>query len=255
MSEEREKWPRDHPQHKLNHPSFPQPLDTSTKVWRYFDLPKFVWLLEHKELFFPPLNMLVDPHEGASTKRYVELMNDLFAKQEHGERLLEKMREYSRDARKTVHVNCWNMGESESEAMWRLYCPNSQGVAIQTTYEKLVESVDDDPQLFIGCVIYLDYETEALSQGNVFDPVMQKRLSFSHEREVRLVKSISLDEAESKPNGISIKWPVEKTIEHIYIDPYAPPYFEDVVRSIVSRYEPVLEKRVCWSRMRATPLY
>src|SRR6266404_3775496 len=205
MSEERKKWPRDHPQHKLNHPSFRQPVDPSTKVWRYFDLPKFVWLLEHKELFFPSLNMLADPHEGANTKRYIELMNHFYANQEHGEKLLAQIREYSKDARKTMHVNCWNIGESESEAMWRLYCPDSQGVAIQSTCEKLVASVDDDPQVFIGCVIYLDYETEAISQGSLFDAVMQKRLSFSHEQEVRLVRWLGQDGAESNPNGISIK--------------------------------------------------
>lgn len=73
-----EKWPRDHPQHKLNHPSFFHPVDTSTKVWRYMDLPKFVWLLQHQELFFPNLTMLSDPHEGASTKRYVERMTEFF---------------------------------------------------------------------------------------------------------------------------------------------------------------------------------
>lgn len=250
-----EKWPRDHPQHKLNHPSFPQPVDPSIRVWRYFDLPKFVWLLEHKELFFPSLAMLADPYEGASTKRYVEMMDHYFSNQEGGERILEQMREYSKNARKTMHVNCWNIGETESEAMWRLYCPDSQGIAIQTTYEKLVASVDHDPKVFIGCVIYLDYETEVISQGNLFDPVMQKRLSFSHEQEVRLVKCLGQDEAESNPNGISISWRIAQAVEQIYVNPYAPAYFEDVIRAVIRQFDPDLENRICWSQMRAGPLY
>lgn len=225
------------------------------KVWRYIDLPKFVWLLEHKKLFFPSLEMLGDPHEGASTKRYVELRTRHFENLENGDKILDKIRESSKDARKTMHVNCWNIGESESEALWRLYCPNSQGVAIQTTYEKLAASIDYDPNLFIGCVIYLDYETDVISNGILFDSVMQKRISFSHEQEVRLVKWLSHDDAESNPNGISIKWPVAQTVERIYINPYAAGYFDDVVRSVVRRFEPRLDDRICWSQMRSVPLY
>lgn len=250
-----EKWPRDHPQHKLNHPSFPQPFDSSIRVWRYFDLPKFVWLLERKEIFFPSLKMLADPYEGASTKRYVELVAQHFSNQEYGEKILEQMRNESRNARKSMHVNCWYMGESESEAMWRLYCPDSQGIAIQTTYEKLVASVDHDPRVLIGCVTYLDYETEAISQGILFDAVMQKRLSFRHEQEVRLVKHLGEEEAKKNPNGTSIKWSVAQVAENIYINPYAPAYFEDVVRAVIRRFEPDLEDRICQSLMRATPLY
>lgn len=253
MTGEKKKLPRDDPQHKLNHPSFFQPKDTSIRVWRYLDLPKFVWLLEHRELFFPRLDMLSDPHEGANTKLGAELRDRAIASLGHAD-ALTKWREYARDARK-MYVNCWNIGHWESEAMWRLYCPDSQGIAIQTTYEKLVLSIDDDPALFIGLVGYLDYETGAFSQGNLFDLVMHKRLSFIHEQEVRLVKFLSLDESEKNPNGISIKWPVVQTIEKIYIDPYAPEYFADVVKAIVTQFEPELEERICWSQMRAMPLY
>jgi hypothetical protein len=255
MSEDNKKWPLDHPQHKFNHPSFIQPEDKSVRVWRYFDLPKFIWLLNNRKLFFPRLEMFSDPHEGANTRLGVELRNRILENDENRESLLAQWLEYSRNVRKQTYVSCWNIGYSESEAMWKLYCPDSQGVALQTTYEKLSTSLDDEPNIFIGLVRYLDYEEGAFAQGNLFDLVMHKRLSFIHEQEVRLVKYLSLEESEKNSNGITVEWPIVRTIEKIYINPYAPEYFADVVKSIVRRFEPTLEKRICWSQMRATPLH
>lgn len=165
------------------------------------------------------------------------------------------MNQYSLLARNTMHVSCWHLGNVESEAMWRLYCPDNQGVAIQTTYQKLIDSVDEYPEIHIGAVRYLDYETEVMSQGNLFDSVMQKRQSFSHEQEVRLVKCLSVDEAAANPNGISVAWPMEESVERIYINPYAPAYFEDVVRSVVTKFAGSLDEQICWSQMRSAPIF
>ncbi len=156
-------------------------------------------------------------------------------------------------------VNCWHLGNPESEAMWRLYCPGNNGVAIQTSYSKLVESTANDPELYIGQVTYIDYESQGFPLDNIFYPVMHKRISFAHEQEVRLVKIRHPDNSgftqEFYPPGISIDWPLELTIEAIYVDPYAPEYFYDVVRAVVRRIAPNLEGRVRPSQMRAPPIY
>lgn len=161
--------------------------------------------------------------------------------------------------RRELYVNCWYLGSLESEAMWRLYCPGNNGVAIQTTYSKLVESIANDPELYIGRVTYIDYDSQGFPLDNIFYPVMHKRISFAHEQEVRLVKIRVPDNCglpqEFCPLGISIDWPLEPTLEAIYVDPYAPEYFYDVVRSVVQRIAPNLEDRVLWSPMRASPVY
>ena len=143
--------------------------------------------------------------------------------------------------------------------MWRLYCPGNNGVAIQTSYSKLVETIASDLELYIGRVTYIDYDSQGFPLGNFFYPVMHKRVSFAHEQEVRLVKikvpdNLGLPQ-EFCPLGISIDWPLEPALEAIYVDPYAPEYFYDVVRSVVRRVAPNLEDRVLWSPMRATPVY
>jgi len=165
----------------------------------------------------------------------------------------------SQNERRHIYVNCWYLGDLESEAMWRLYCPNNNGVAIQTSYSKLVESVANDSELYIGRVTYIDYDSQTLPSGNLFYPVMHKRISFAHEQEVRLVKLMIPDNLglphEFCPPGIPVDWPLEPTVDAIYVDPYAPEYFHNVVRLVVRRVTPSLEDRVLWSPMKASPVF
>ena len=143
--------------------------------------------------------------------------------------------------------------------MWRLYCPGNNGVAIQTSYNKLVKSVENDPSIFIGKVTYIDYEFQGFPQGNFLYPVMHKRISFAHEQEVRLVTTKTPENwgtpQEVNPLGILFDWPLDMVVEAIHVDPYAPVYFHDVVNSVIRRVLPSLEDRVFWSKMRASPVY
>jgi len=131
-------------------------------------------------------------------------------------------------------------------------------IAIQTTYRKLVDSIASDSQLYIGAVTYVDYQNHRYAVNNFFYPVMHKRSSFAHESEVRLVKCLYTnmnDGADFSPLGIDADWPVTKTLEEIYVNPYAPEYYHQVVASIVQRITPSLSKNVKWSQMRSDPVY
>lgn len=142
--------------------------------------------------------------------------------------------------------------------MWRLYCGKGNGVAVQTTYERLVKAIESEFEVYVGCVKYIDYDREWFSDANAFYPVMHKRLAFAHEREVRFVSSPSAYRAmppEQKPTSISISWNSSTMIERVYIDPYAPEYFYEVVQSIVSAIEPSLSPRLVWLQMKAAPLF
>jgi hypothetical protein len=246
------------PQNKLEHECFPQPFDTSIKVWRYLDLPKFLWLIEKRKLYLTRLDLLNDPHEGSTPRRVAE-MRDEFLREQGAEKIVGQISEINRLTRQSVFVSCWQYGSTESEAMWRLYCPNDQGVAIQTTYKKLVDSIDEYPQLYIGGVTYIDYETEGFPTGNMFYPVMHKRVSFAHEQEVRIVKTDSLywgiGNPKVPPLGISVDWNPATCIESVYVNPYAAEYYYEVVCSIVEHFIPELRERIFWSSMRAEPAY
>lgn len=250
----------DHPQqpqeNKLEHPCFPQPGNTSVRVWRYLDLAKFIWLLENRKLYFPRLDLLSDPHEGSTPHLLASLRNQQL-RELGGEQLATYITNFNRQNCRSLYVNCWHLGNAESEAMWRLYCSNDGGVAIQTTYERLVASVENDPYCYIGSVTYIDYESQGFPLNNFLYPVMHKRISFAHEQEVRLVKGLDQNctPEQGIPPGITIDWAPETTVEAIYVNPYASEFYHDVVCSVVRRVAQSLEPHVRWSQMRAAPAY
>jgi len=104
--------------------------------------------------------------------------------------------------RDNLYGQCWSLYR-EKDAMWRIYSPKKRGVKLQTTIERLFNSlyskVDrfNDISCFIGKVRYIakDRIAEALNNINPLDPsgagiaqtLLIKRMAFSPEREVRLV--------------------------------------------------------------------
>ncbi len=242
---------------RLQHGTFRQPADSAIKVWRYMDLPKFIWLLTQQKLALPRLDTLADPHEGALTGKTVAWIERYI--QEH--QLKTGWQELSKHFRDTLHqafVSCWHANEHESEAMWRLYCGMHGGVAVQTSYAQLAESLRNHSEAYIGCVNYIDYDSDAIHEANLFAPVMHKRVAFSHEREVRVVtaplhlRSLAKEEA---PRVTTLDWSPESHTQKIYVSPYAPEYFYESVLSAIRAFCPALEPRLVWSYMKAAPIF
>lgn len=100
---------------------------------------------------------------------------------------------------------CWTFQQA-SDAMWRIYSPDSGAVRLRSTIRKLVESLRSwrdhwaDQEVFMGKVQYLknrdliDFGRSMLMgrQGplthrNLARTLLVKRPAFRHEREVRLL--------------------------------------------------------------------
>lgn len=243
-------------ENRLSHPCFLQPSDHRLRVWRYMDLAKFIWLLKEKCLFMSRIDKLVDPYEGSLTAKTIDGINSFL--RQHGSKVgWDEMSKLYRQNQATTFVCCWHANEQESEAMWRLYCGQGHGVAIQTTYGSLVHAIETEYEVYVGLVKYIDYEREWFPDANAFHPVTHKRIAFAHEREVRLVSSPSKFRAsppEPAPESLSIPWDTEANIDHIYVDPYAPEYFFEAVRTVLAAISPSLLSRVQWSQMKAVPL-
>ncbi|TEU16270.1 MAG: DUF2971 domain-containing protein [Anaerolineales bacterium] len=253
---------------KLSHRCFPQPQNKSIRVWRYLDLAEFVWLLDKRKLFLSRLDSLNYPHEGSATQKDALIYKRLFEvfDRDLAEEYSQAISQCRQDSRTATYVSCWHMNNAESHAMWRLYCGAEQGVAIQTTYEKLANSITE-PDVYIGLVRYIDYDEDWFSQGdfvpNVGDSliyaVMHKWDVFAYESEIRIVKTLYDPSQEvvepEQPPGITLDWNLEEVIEHIYIHPYAPLFYFDVVKAIVRKFTPSLEPRIQWSKIKREPLY
>jgi hypothetical protein len=86
-------------------------------------------------------------------------------------------------------------------------------VAITTTFDKLESLLP--AHIEVGAVRYLNYQTEGLDLGNMFDYVMHKRHFYKYESEVRAVASAA---SEAWP-GASRDHIVANQVEGSYAPP------------------------------------
>lgn len=237
---------------RLKHPSFPQP-NRDIKVWRYMSLAKLISLIETKSLYLTRIDRFADPYEGTLTARTAAGI-DMFLKNFGSPNGFAELRKIFQESRKETFVSCWHANDHESEAMWRLYCGSGSGVAIQTTYSKLVRSIEHQYDVHIGLVRYIDYEEGIFPDANTFSPIMHKRTSFSHEHEVRLVQcSVPPPESEVPLESLTVPWDIQVYADRIFVDPYAPAYYFEAVKSVLSAMCPPLSSRLEWSQMKAIP--
>ncbi len=152
------------------HPLFKQPENEDVKVWRCMDFTKFVSLLDSQCLYFTRVDKFNDPFEGSWPQFNVlarqcipegipENARDSYLK------AMTNMGEINRQWLKFHAINCWHMNEHESAAMWKLYLKSDEGIAIQSTYKKLKDSLIDEERIFLSIVNYIDYDNECLNYG------------------------------------------------------------------------------------------
>ena len=239
---------------RLLHPCFPQPTNTEIKLWRYMDLSKFVWLIADKKLHFARLDQLQDGFEGSTTRKTLDGMRTFL--EGIGEpKGWENLRNIYRESREKMYVNCWYIGDAESEAMWKLYCPSGNGVAIKTTYRKLTQAIAKDEDIYIGCVTYADYDTLHFADSNLFYPVMHKRIAFSHENEARMVRRLDMTDEQEQLVSLTLDWNPQKYVESVFVDPYASEYHFQAVSAALKALAPDWEVDVKWSQMKCTPVF
>jgi hypothetical protein len=240
---------------RLSHHCFPQPEDPLSYVWRYMPLATFVLLLKTSQLYFARMDLLDDPYEGSLPNRYIKARNVSY--KEHGlEQFLPGTMSTDQKIRQMHYVSCWALMPSESVALWHLYTYNVDGIAIQTTYQALVDIAKLYDHLYVGKVSYLDYETELFSDDNLFQRAMHKRRIFEHEREVRMLKTegSSFSSSNIPPPGLLVSIKLESLIHAIYIAPYAQPWYMEAVKAIVDKFAPSLCSHIFQSKINNKPL-
>lgn len=237
-------------------------IQPDQKLWRYMSLERLIDILSRKKLFFAPLNAYAasDPFEGLLPKvaldpliQSLSIFIDDFALQkkmmeertlnifpEHHHETVRKIFDrnnlndfklitnelYFRVLKSTV-INCWHQNESESEAMWSLYSKNNKGIAIQTTAQDLIESIDDE-RVHFSEVRYINFYDENLKSSdlivNGFISPLLKREAFEHEKEARLFftpnKNYNVPSKIYEYESQYIDINIEKLISKIYISPY-----------------------------------
>ncbi|MGG3641453.1 hypothetical protein ABES38_08745 [Bacillus gobiensis] len=224
------------------------PEDLNTMIWRYMDFTKFVSLLAHNKLFFTRADKFRDPYEGTPSfynKRTSKLAQVTI---ESAERLYK-------GNKKNVLISCWHMNNYESAAMWDLFLKTNEGIAIQTTVGKLMDSFNDaEEDILISKVHYIDLDKELMPEGYLIYPFIHKRKSFMHEQEIRAIH-IDLGDFDRLPPhyefGKNIKVNLDVLIERIYVAPDAPKHFGELVNYITKKYD--LDKPIQHSTLYELP--
>jgi hypothetical protein len=150
------------------------------------------------------------------------------------------------------------MNEHESAAMWKLYSSSNESVCVRSTYRRLRLCL---PQcVFVGEVNYIDYDTQSFDAFQMLNYIMHKRLSFSHERELRAIfweidgtPEAQPHKSKIGPSGLTIEVELSSLIERIYVNPTAAPWFAKLVEDVKAKCG--FSFPVAQSALSTAPLY
>lgn len=210
----------------------------NVEILRYMDLSKFMDLLENERLFFCNANYFEDKYEGVMPKGgYAKVSDKNMARTQE---LSDKQAECF-----PAYINSWNYAKEESYALWRIYTDPKAGIAIKTTVGNLKKSLNNE-DIKIYNVQYIksfddtskNYEPpfyyRQKQQGNsLYRRVREiyKLNSYKYEDEIRAVYIDPIKEL-----GIYFDVDLNSLINKIYISPFAPKWFVELVKSIIKKY-------------------
>jgi hypothetical protein len=222
------------------HPCFSPPKVNQT-LWRYMDLTKLLSLLESEKLFFPRADQFEDPYEGSWSRAGVALMRDPATNGGLPPDAIDQVLKSSETQQKQMFISCWFASECESAAMWKLYLQSPEGIAIRTDHDALCQTLEASPlKARTSLVSYIDYDKTVIPFGNLFFPFLHKRLSFSHEHELRAViwskEDVNESQVASDASFITVNVVTNNLIKAIHVSPTAPKWFGELVEQLVKRY-------------------
>ncbi|GAB7534189.1 DUF2971 domain-containing protein [Burkholderia sp. 3C] len=263
------------------------------RLWRYMDLSKFASMLQSSAVHFARADQLGDPFEGSVGPANVNVDSYLatltpkdlestrervlqgkwseerfpFERLSDDERFRGRVEYYlnlgshNREAMtREVYISCWHMNELESAAMWKLYSRSSDSVCVQVRFDQLFEnlSINYGATILASEVTYVDLATHRMDESNAFIPLVHKRSSFSHERELRYLiwphgNQINNGLSNNGVGPIAVPINLNLTIESIRVNPEAPEWFRSVVESLAMKYG--LDAPVTSSSLNGTPLF
>jgi len=154
------------------------------------DVGKFLALLFNRALHFSRKHDFHDRWEGVVPPLGVKRAVREPGRSEENVRFhVESIHETGEMVARRAVISCWHANDRESVAMWGLYTSGAEGVAVQTTIDRLKSALEQEPcSVTIACVRYIDHLTDDVERawaGDPLSPLFCKRRGFEHEREVR----------------------------------------------------------------------
>jgi hypothetical protein len=211
---------------------------------RYLDITKLLSILNRSALFFCRLEKMEDKFEGTVPKYTKEQELELEASvgsPEVGKKVLENLSLADKQWKEICCVNCWNIFENESAALWKIYSDYDKGIMIKTSVNRLIDSFQYSSEtIFLSSIKYIDFSKEQLPvRKNLFLNVIHKQKAYLYEKEVRLIYLVGWNKDWSKeevPGGVYINVDIDLLIEEIIVSPYAPVWFLKLLTDVLIKY-------------------
>jgi hypothetical protein len=216
--------------------------ENETIIWRYLDFEKFVDLITSKKLFMCRSDKFEDPFEGMlklkDTNQSQFDLNTL--------------------TKKFYFINCWHINDIQSAAMWKIFLKTNNGIAIKSTVKKIKKSLEKTKEdIHIGKVYYRDFSKTTFfdlmrephniwpnssGSGGTVNQYNYKRISFEHEKELRL-NFVDLPIPHAIKNGTPrepleqkiIEININELIEEIIIAPFADSWFKPLIERLTKQ--------------------
>lgn len=203
------------------------PEDRNCTLWRFMDLFKFTSLMTSTSLFLCRADKFVDPLEGHIPQK------NLHATFEEIYPVMGMRTASYAQSQTEVHafwdrqgtlVNCWGMHENPTLQLWHEYVGDRTGVAVQTTFQRLVQSIKD-PAVRFGMVKYIDIKDGYIAECYGCDRnsvLTAKDLSYKFEKELRvlLFDQHKPDKTPLYPMGKLVPVDLKTLIQAVYLSPY-----------------------------------
>lgn len=230
------------------------------KIWRYMDIPSFTSLLLENALTFIRAELMEDKFEGTLPK----ISN--FVIDQQVENMIKKgtlrpeyrgLSQWIFKNKFNIYLNCWIKEQTEMVHMWKIYS-KEKGIAIETTYNNLKNAIVDEEVVYPTNISYVDFNKDYVDLGaNMLKPYTIKRIEYKSENEFRLIvafprqienqvtqynsdeiiKTKKRYEIYSSIPALKIKVDISKLIETVHISPYAPKWYNELIRKLLDKFE------------------
>lgn len=231
---------------------------TNIILWRYMDIPSFISLLADESLPFVRADLFDDKYEGKLPEMTAASI-DLEARKQIEANTLNKrywnLSKIINKFTKNTYINCWCNENHEMFHMWKIYSKEN-GVAIETNYELLKDSILSSESIYPTHVQYVDFKNDIINlESNQLTVYTLKRKEYKSENEFRLIlwhpriiedqllKYKNLEEMDLARPGLYLNTPVvkckvstSKLVKKIHVSPYAPKWYLDLIKGLAQKY-------------------
>lgn len=205
--------------------NFDQDFNWDTPIYRVYPIDRLTQVFNDKmNTLVKPL-MWDDPFENLVFQQTATLSNGQTVS-------FDSIRE-------KFYGQCWTLNTEETDALWRIYSPNKDGVRVKTTLRKLFDNFYDPTYKWAMIAFYIgkiNYETSAQIQTFFEDPenlemifdtsgkgsvqtLLVKRTEFMHENEVRLIYSANSETDDTTSRIYQYNFDPNIILDELLFDP------------------------------------